>query len=431
MHIIPQNSKRINQNKLTAALEMVRRGFHLIPLKPKSKVPYNDLIPFGKWSILRENKATPDMVKEWFDKDNKLNFGVITGVEIQEGKRLIAVDLDERPTAKQLNHTYTPIVETSRGYHLYYLTDNLPKPHKTSRGEIKTNGYVVAPPSIHPEGGRYEWVDCLSFVDLPLANFSIDSQAIISYLKGGTGVNKSTTSTTTGSTSKEHKETVEPTINIYSRFKGVKALSVSGDTEVNIKQYKDLIRSEEVVLEIVKRVFNIQVSRVGKAFKCPLHEEDNPSAALYRADSGDIGLKDFHRSANFYTLPELYFTYVTGEEKKLKSGSWIIWLIRLLRKAGIIELPRIAPPKPVSKLSGNQKKLYEGFIELLEVQQGYKADKEQIAPFSRSFAAYWTGLKRSSIGSAKRDLVNKGYIEKVKAGDRKKRKAGKWGLVRG
>jgi len=426
MHIIPQNSQNINNNKLNTALEMVRQGFHLIPLKPNSKAPYAELIPFNKWSLLRDNQATANMVKNWFAADRNINFGVITGTEFNN-KKLIVVDLDKKPTAEQLKHSYTPVVETSRGYHLYYLADKKPKAHKTPRGEIKTNGYVVAPPSIHPTGDRYLWCDYMSFVDLPLADFASDKQAIINYLTSSNN-NNSTPNTTT---SKRPKRELNTTINIYSSVEdGLKVKAVN-DPKANVRQFKEVLRSEKAVLELARRVFGVKVSRTGRAFKCFMHEESNPSAALYRADSGDIGIKDFHRAGRFYTLPEAYYTFVTGKDKKLRSGSFIIWLIRLLREAKFVELPRIAPPKKLGKLSENQRRLYKGFIELLEVQQGYKADQKHTAPFSHRFAADWVNMNYDSVRSAKRGLSKKGYIEKVEAGDRKTRKAGKWGLVRG
>ncbi len=56
-----------------------------------------------------------------------------------------------------------PIVSTGKGYHIYV---KMPE-HKTAKlyfngelaGDIKAaGGYVVAPPSIHGSGRRYEWI---------------------------------------------------------------------------------------------------------------------------------------------------------------------------------------------------------------------------------------------------------------------------------
>jgi hypothetical protein len=56
--------------------------------------------------------------------------------------------------------TTLPTAKTSRGYHVYFRADGLPdRVDKYADGELRGgNGYVVLPPSAHPDGGRYEWV---------------------------------------------------------------------------------------------------------------------------------------------------------------------------------------------------------------------------------------------------------------------------------
>ncbi|NIS63386.1 MAG: AAA family ATPase, partial [Proteobacteria bacterium] len=68
----------------------------------------------------------------------------------------------------------TPSVKTGKGYHYYYRykegvrsfqkRDNLPGIDLRGDG-----GYVVAPPSIHPSGGIYQWVEGKGLEDIPLA----------------------------------------------------------------------------------------------------------------------------------------------------------------------------------------------------------------------------------------------------------------------
>ncbi|MFN2363587.1 MAG: bifunctional DNA primase/polymerase [Halarsenatibacteraceae bacterium] len=434
MFIIPKELKTINNNKQIAAVEMARRGFHLLPLQPKSKIPYFELLPGSSWKAFKDYRAGVEQVNSWFKYDKDINIGMITGIETEPNFSLIVIDFDIEP---EIGLPITPIVKTSRGIHAYFKcrTDKLPAAHKTARGEIKTSGYVVAPPSIHPSGDHYQWFDYLSFLDEGLADFDDRRQQIIKYLEAN------------NQQSKQTEKTVEPTININSRFKGLEsesegvkkgAASVAmvgekfiptNDPEENKAIIKEIGQNKAKIVRLVSEVFDVNVKRIGQAFSCPLHSEKNPSAALFRSDDGTIGFKDFHRSGNYYTLPELYFEYKTGKQKKLKGGTSLIWFIRLLNDGGLIDIPKIIPPKPVKDLSENQKALYLGLIELLEVQQAYKND-QIAAPFSRTFAADWTGLKRSSVASAKRDLVNKGYIEKVVDPDRAKMKAGKWNIVR-
>jgi hypothetical protein len=53
-----------------------------------------------------------------------------------------------------------PTARTARGYHVYFRSVDLPETvTKYGDGELRAgNCYVVAPPSEHPDGGRYEWV---------------------------------------------------------------------------------------------------------------------------------------------------------------------------------------------------------------------------------------------------------------------------------
>lgn len=425
MYSIPQNTAEINTDRRITALEMARRGLYLLPLKPQSKAPYSELLQGNSWNSLKEYRATPAIVESWFKYDPEINIGIITGQEIEPGYKLIVVDIDKKPEA---GLPVTPIVETSRGYHVYFKCreNQLPEPHKGPAGEIKINGYVVAPPGKHPDGHRYTWSEFLSFIDVKLADFNKRRTDIINILEEGTA------DTSFHTPVKEERE-LNTTINIYCSVKNGKGLtegkSVSGDPEANKELFKGMIRDDKTVIKIMQRVFDVEVSRVGKAFKCPLHKENHPSAALYRTDSGDIGVKDFHRAGNFYTLPEFYYEARTGSSKKLEGATWLIWLIRLLRDSGLIEVPRIIPPKPVSKLSDNQERLYKAFIELLEVQQGYDPNQTG-APFSHRFAASWSGLKYESVRSAKRGLSKKKYIKKISPGDRETRKAGKWDLIK-
>lgn len=422
MNSITRKRITVNNTRLIAAKELSLKGYHLLPLKPKNKTPYSEIITGGSWKSLREFKATPSNIETWFNYDPNINIGIITGVEIEPGYKLIVADIDRKTNA---GLPITPMVETSSGYHIYFKCrdNNIPEPHKGAKGEIKINGYVVAPPSTHPDGHIYRWFDFLAFNETELADFKIKGTKILKILQPHEDKEPNIYNDI-----KELK-TDRPTINIYSRSKVKEGLNISNDIEGNKELLKSIIRDEKMVFKIMKRVFDVEVKKVGSCFKCPLHSEKNPSTALYRTDSGDIGLKDFHRAGSFYTLPEAYFELMTGKSTKLKGATWLIWLIRLIRNAGIIDIPKILPPKPINSLTENQRRLYKGLIELLEVQQGYDPNQTG-APFSRTFAADWTGIKRDSIGSSKAGLVRKKYIKKIVAGDRKTRKAGKWDLVR-
>ena len=421
--MIAKKLNTLNTDNRLAAHEMAAADFHLLPLKKADKVPAFNLLLGNKTEPYRKNKANNNIINSWFDSNENINIGIFAGTKIDDEYSLVIVDLDKKPT---FGFPITPIVETSRGYHLYFKckTNNLPTAHKTERGEIKTSGYVVAPPSLHHSGITYRWTDFLSFQDVPLADFEDRKEQIIGYLEGQTKASDRTQT----KRKKRRTEKHVPTININCRYKGFKSLSISTDKDVNKRQLVELSKDEDVCLELMHRLFNIDIKRIGSTFRCPLHDEDNPSAALYRTDNGTIGFKDFHRSGSFYTLPELYFEFLTGKQQSLKKGTSIIWWCRMLADSKIIKIPPIITPKPLNNLSDKEKILFKGFVRLLEVQQAYDPNN-RAAPYTGNFSADWTGLNRNSIGTFRKRLVKKGYIRKVKEESIAERIAARWELV--
>jgi len=403
---------------------MASDGFHLLPLQPKGKEPEFSLLLGNSTKPYQEHRAGPEVVKSWLDSKKDINIGCFAGTKINEDYRLIIVDLDQEQP-KDLGFPLTPIVKTNRGHHLYFKChkDKIPAAHKGPRGEIKTNGYVVAPPSLHPSGSYYQWSEYLSFRDVPLADFDTRRDQIINYLDSGELQEEGDNKVKENNTETESNTT----ININSSIKVPGTTSIALDNGDNINTLIKLSKDAGVVKHIMNSIFKTQVKKIGSSFKCPLHEDKKPSASLHHTDDGTIGMKDFHRSGQFYTLPELYFEYKTGEFKKLKSGTSIIWWCRLLKDSGIIKVPKILPPKSLADLSKNQRIIYQSFIELLEVQQAYNT-KQRPAPFSYRFAADWSGFSLASAQSAIKGLVKKGYLFRAEKGNRDKRKATKWSI---
>lgn len=140
---------------LSAALGYAAQGFYVLPLKPKSKIP---LTPKG----FKDASNDPEQIKQWWTRWPDANIGIATG----EISGVIVIDLDD---GRDLPEGWPVIdcecvVKTVKGYHLYF---KYPDGHDIrSRSKIDghdvdvrgNGGYIVAPPSIHPDGGRYEFV---------------------------------------------------------------------------------------------------------------------------------------------------------------------------------------------------------------------------------------------------------------------------------
>ncbi len=142
---------------LAAALSYARRGWAVLPLRAGDKVPDGRLVPRG----LLEATTSEEKIHTWWRVSWRANVGIRTG----EG--LDVVDIDSAGARAEL---FDPapgdpgagvVVKTGRGWHLWFASQGLASrvavlPGVDVRGR---GGYVVAPPSVHPGGWRYQFLD--------------------------------------------------------------------------------------------------------------------------------------------------------------------------------------------------------------------------------------------------------------------------------
>ena len=116
----------------------------------------------GKHPLWRDwpEKASSDpaLVASWFAGfTHPRNVGVVCG-----RSNLVVIDIDDETGADWLNGMNgvvpsCPQVRTRRGIHLYL--EGQVQAAKLTGVDVKAgNGFVVAPPSLRADGGRYEWV---------------------------------------------------------------------------------------------------------------------------------------------------------------------------------------------------------------------------------------------------------------------------------
>lgn len=137
------------------ALRYLRLGYSVIPLKVRGKEP---LIA---WQEYQKRLPTEAEVRAWWDKYPQANIGIVTGKV--SGIGVVDVDGPEgMKEARRLGFTSPLVSLTGKGRQLIYkhtegtLCNAVRKyPGIDIRGD---GGYVVAPPSVHPNGRRYQWV---------------------------------------------------------------------------------------------------------------------------------------------------------------------------------------------------------------------------------------------------------------------------------
>jgi hypothetical protein len=143
---------------VSAALDYAAHGFMVFPCLPRSKHP---AFPGG----FKNGTTNPATIRRWWLARPDYNIGIRTGI----ASSLWVLDVDGHDGATSLRRietTYGPLPDTlisvtREGCHFWFCyTGPIPSsvgrigPGLDVRGD---GGYVLAPPSIHPDGLRYRW----------------------------------------------------------------------------------------------------------------------------------------------------------------------------------------------------------------------------------------------------------------------------------
>lgn len=150
-------------NMREAALFYLRRGWSVFPISPVSKKPLVD------WYEFQERHATEREIDQWWRKFPSAGVGIVTG----KISGLVVLDVDPKHGA-DVNYIYKTFPSSivaktgGGGGHFYYrypegedIRNSVGKKNGVQTGyDVRANGgYVVAPPSLHPSGRRYEWLE--------------------------------------------------------------------------------------------------------------------------------------------------------------------------------------------------------------------------------------------------------------------------------
>lgn len=157
-----------------AAVAYAEMGLAVIPLKPRDKVP---------WIKGGSTKATANVeqVRGHWLRHPEHNIGIVCG-DVSDG--LVAIDIDRKGDVDGWDFVNefemesplpeAPMVRTgSGGNHLLMRFPGKVINRQNAELGIDIrghNGYVVAPPSIHPNGSAYEWVKAPWEVPIPVAD---------------------------------------------------------------------------------------------------------------------------------------------------------------------------------------------------------------------------------------------------------------------
>jgi len=165
----PRGSNKREREKLKRvtlkyALDYLRLGLSVIPLVWGTKAPPSGL----KWKEYQKRLPTREEIESWFNKD-LYNIAIICG-SVSQG--LLVVDFDnyeyyknwclELPEEWKKILSWTWVAKTGRGAHIYFRYKRVlrTKPKVREGIDIKAEAsFVVAPPSLHPSGVFYEFIN--------------------------------------------------------------------------------------------------------------------------------------------------------------------------------------------------------------------------------------------------------------------------------
>jgi hypothetical protein len=163
-----------------AALRLAAKGFAVFPLRPRTKVPFNDDRFFRTVGGYKCASRDPALIEFWWAREPAANIGVATGsvsgvwildVDGDEGRETLATLEEQHGQLPATVEVVTPGkiskktgLHTGKGLHLYFRyplgldirnaqdRDDLPGIDWRGNG-----GYALLPPSTHPDGGVYAW----------------------------------------------------------------------------------------------------------------------------------------------------------------------------------------------------------------------------------------------------------------------------------
>lgn len=169
---------------LEAALGYNQEGLCVIPVKPRGKRP-----ALASWERYQTKRSTMEEIRHWFNSGSSYNVGIVHGVV---SGNYVTLDIDHDAGLLDLLRTEFPVLFSGRleqsgsgdGFHIPLRPEVLPdfgtnerqkrprgnRTWKTEQGTLNIRArfcQTVAPPSIHPSGRPYVFIQHGEIVQLP------------------------------------------------------------------------------------------------------------------------------------------------------------------------------------------------------------------------------------------------------------------------
>lgn len=176
-----------------------KNGFSIIPLGQNKGYWGNNTDELKRpslksWDKYKNTQATQEEIQTWINQKLFKGIGIICG---KVSNNLVVIDIDDETIPELIGLKLDRIIEkgswvvkTGNGYHIYCKHHSNPggikKPIKYKIEYRANNGYVVAPPSIHPNGKQYNFMNITKPDELKALS-TIDVKNIFQELKNKIG----------------------------------------------------------------------------------------------------------------------------------------------------------------------------------------------------------------------------------------------------
>jgi hypothetical protein len=374
-------------NFAAAAPALHRAGLNILPVDAETKRP---LLPWSRWQTERQSRSDIDRLRR---AHPDAAAAVVLG-----GPALVLVDVETDSAAgeRSLRKAGLPLPPTAafsspRGSHrLYRSAGRLPRRVGALQGvDLLGSGYVIVPPS----PGRSWVLDLSHLQDLPTEWVEV---ACHRQRRRGDRAPEPPFS----------HPLDPPSPSLQQGTVHVQSLAVVRDSE----------RGEEGWWREVSRLLGIPAV-TGRAFRCPLHDENTPSAQWWPSRRGEVVLVDFHRrgverggAPPCFTAVEVFAAARSGRVRKLSRVEHALWSTRLAAEVGRVVLPDT--PFPVADGASATSRVRAGVALLFQCRWHYRPGAP--APLSWRFVASWCGVNERTSAAALRDLLRRGIL--IRAG---------------
>ena len=161
--------------------EYVNSGWSILPVKPEEKRPY-----MTNWLQYTHTRASMDMVENWFRSLSGAGVGAVTG----KISNIVVLDVEswcKTPIEEIIKKYPTQRIARSGsgGWHLYYqYPTGIPKVSNRvglfEGADLRADGgFIVLPPTTHPNGKKYEWVERGLLGAFPTAFLELESRPTV------------------------------------------------------------------------------------------------------------------------------------------------------------------------------------------------------------------------------------------------------------